>query len=169
MMLKKIEIEEAFMMKIIASEKAIPSGMYDLSIEDYHKGPGISRSGLMEFKRSPYHYWYRYLNPDYKSESSSTAQILGNALHTLILEPHQFEERYFVMPEFNKATKEGKARWLQLQSELGQREILSISHYQIVQKMAESFQQHELANQFLDKAEIEQSIYWTDSRNRRSL
>ena len=150
------------MLKIIASEKAIQPGMYDLFIEDYHKGPGISRSGLMEFKRSPYHYWYKYLNPDYKPESSTPAQILGNALHTLILEPHQFKERYFVMPEFNKATKEGKLRWQTIQSELGNKQILSSNHSQIVQRMAESFQKHKLASQFLEKAEIEQSIYWTD-------
>ncbi|EDP46895.1 hypothetical protein RICGR_0417 [Rickettsiella grylli] len=45
-----------FMLKIIASEKAFRPSMYDLSIEDYHQNPGISRSNLMEFKRSPYHY-----------------------------------------------------------------------------------------------------------------
>ncbi|WP_240992189.1 hypothetical protein [Rickettsiella grylli] len=44
------------MLKIIASEKAFRPSMYDLSIEDYHQNPGISRSNLMEFKRSPYHY-----------------------------------------------------------------------------------------------------------------
>jgi hypothetical protein len=90
------------MLKIIASEKNNKPGIYDLCIEDYHHGPGISRSGLIELKRSPYHYWYRYLNPDYKPETATLAQILGNALHTLILEPNEFEKRYFVMPELNK-------------------------------------------------------------------
>lgn len=150
------------MLKIIASEKKIKPGIYDLSIDDYHLGPGISRSGLMEFKRSPYHYWYRYLNPDYKPESSTPAQIIGNALHTLILEPNQFENRYFVLPEFNKTTKEGKAYWLKIQSELGQRETLSMNHFKIAEAMAESFRKHELASQFLEKAKVEQSIYWID-------
>lgn len=162
MMPKKIEIEEGFMMKIIASKKKIKPGIYDISIEDYHRGPGISRSGLMEFKRSPYHYWYKYLNPDYKPEPPTPAYILGNAFHTYVLEPHKFDKRYFVMPELNKATKEGKARWQKIQSELGQRKILSMSHYQIMQRMAESFQKHELASQFLEKANVEQSIYWID-------
>ena len=150
------------MLKIIASEKNIKPGIYDLSLEDYHHGPGISRSGLMEFKRSPYHYWYRYLNPDYKPETATLAQILGNALHTLILEPNEFEKRYFVMPELNKTTKEGKERWQKIQSELGNKETLSFNQYQTLQAMVESFQKHELANQFLENAEVEQSIYWTD-------
>lgn len=150
------------MLKIIASEKNIKPDIYDLSLEDYHRGPGISRSGLMELKRSPYHYWYQYLNPNYEPEPSTLSQIVGNALHTLILEPNEFEKRYFVMPELNKTTKEGKVRWKQIQSELGQKKLLSMNQYQVVQKMTESFNQHELANQFLENAEIEQSIYWTD-------
>ncbi|MDQ8040096.1 MAG: hypothetical protein REH83_06790, partial [Rickettsiella sp.] len=36
-------------------------GIYDISNEAYHQGPGISRSALMKFKRSPYHYWYEYI------------------------------------------------------------------------------------------------------------
>ena len=162
MLVKKHKIMGAIMLKIIASEKKIKPGIYDLSIEDYHLGPGISRSGLMEFKRSPYHYWYRYLNPDYKPESSTPAQIMGNALHTLILEPNQFEKRYFVIPEFNKTSKEGKARWLKIQSELGNKETLSLNQYHALQAMAESFQKNELARQFLEKAKVEQSIYWSD-------
>lgn len=59
------------MLKIIASEKIIKPGLYALPIEDYHRDPALSRSGLMEFKRSPYHYWYKYINPDYKSEPAT--------------------------------------------------------------------------------------------------
>ena len=150
------------MLKIIASEKVIKPGIYDLSIEDYHRGPGISRSGLMEFKRSPYHYWYKYINPDYKSEPATPAQIFGNALHTYVLEPDEFEKRYFVIPEFNKVTKEGKERWQKIKSELGKKETLSVHQYQTLQHMAASLKKNKLASQLIEKAEIEQSLYWTD-------
>ena len=150
------------MLKIIASEKAIKPGIYSLSPEAYHQGPGISRSGLMEFKRSPYHYWYKYLNPDYKSESATPAQILGNALHTYVLEPDEFEKRYFVIPEFNKVTKEGKERWQKIKSELDKKEILSAHQYQILQAMTASLKKNKLAKQLIENAEIEQSLYWTD-------
>ena len=36
-------------------------GMHTISNEVYHQGPAISRSALMEFKRSPYHYWLCFL------------------------------------------------------------------------------------------------------------
>lgn len=148
------------MLKIIASEKSIKPGLYDLSIEDYHQG--ISRSGLMEFKRFPYHYWYKYLNPAYKPEPVTQAQIIGNALHSLILEPNEFEKRYFVMPEFNKATKEGKERWQKINSELGKKETLTANQYQTLQHMAAILKKNKLASQLIENAEIEQSLYWTD-------
>ncbi|WP_339050262.1 PD-(D/E)XK nuclease-like domain-containing protein [Rickettsiella endosymbiont of Xylota segnis] len=150
------------MLKIIVSDKSIKPGLYDLSIEDYHRGPGISRSGLMEFKRSPYHYWYKYLNPDYKPEPVTQAQIIGNALHSLILEPNEFEKRYFVIPEFNKVTKEGKERWQKIKSELGKKETLTLNQYQTLQHMAASLKKNKLASQLIENAEIEQSLYWTD-------
>jgi PDDEXK-like domain of unknown function (DUF3799) len=153
---------EVFMLKIIASEKAIKPGIYSLSSEAYHQGPGISRSGLIEFKRSPYHYWYKYFNPDYEAQPATPAQILGNALHTYVLEPDAFEKRYFVIPEFNKVTKEGKERWQKIKSELGKKETLSVHQYQILQAMTASLQKHKLAMQLIEKAEIEQSLYWTD-------
>lgn len=150
------------MLKIIASETVINPGIYNLSPEAYHRGPGISRSGLMEFKRSPYHYWYKYLNSDYVSEPATPAQILGNALHTYILEPDEFEKRYFVIPEFNKITKEGKERWKKIKAELGKKEPLSSNQYQVLQAMVASLKKNKLAMQLIEKAEIEQSLYWTD-------
>lgn len=150
------------MLKIIASEKSIKPGIYNLSPEAYHQSPGISRSCLMEFKRSPYHYWYKYLNPDYKSESATPAQILGNALHTYVFEPDEFEKRYFVIPEFNKVTKEGKERWQLIKSELGKKETLSAHQYEILQAMTASLKKNKLATQLIENAEIEQSLYWTD-------
>jgi hypothetical protein len=154
--------KEAFMLKIIASEKVIRPGIYNLSAEDYHQGPGISRSALMAFKRSPYHYCYKYLNPDYITEQETACQALGNALHTYVLEPDEFEKRYFVMPKFNKVTKDGIERWQKIKSELGKKETLSVHQYQTLQHMVASLKKNKLATQLIEKAKIEQSLYWTD-------
>ncbi len=162
MLPKRQRLKGGFVLKIIASEKSIKPGIYSLSSEAYHQGPGISRSGLMEFKRSPYHYWYKYLNPEYEVQPVTPAQILGNALHTYVLEPDEFEKRYFVIPEFNKVTKEGKERWQKIKSELGNRETLSANQYQTLQHMVASVKKNKLAIQLIEKAEIERSLYWTD-------
>jgi hypothetical protein len=150
------------MLKIIASEQVVNPGIYELSSEAYHKGLGISRSGLMEFKRSPYHYWYKYLNPEYIPEPSTPAQTFGNALHSYVLEPESFAERYFVIPKFNKRTKLGTERWQLMKLEIGHREILSEAQWQTLQAMADSLRKNKLVLQLLESAQIEKSLYWTD-------
>ena len=101
------------------SRKHMEPGIYDISNEAYHQGPGISRSALLEFKKSPYHYWYKYKNPDYIPESPTPAQILGHALHTAILEPEKVEEQFVVLPKVDKRTKAGAEQWKQLQEKMG--------------------------------------------------
>ena len=140
----------------------IAPGIYNISSEAYHQGPGISRSGLLELKRSPYHYWYKYLNPDYKPEPATPAQVFGNALHTFALEPHHFEQQFFVLSKFDKRTKAGAERWKHIQPEMQGKEILSEDQYQVLQHMASSIKKNKLACQLIENAQIEQSLYWND-------
>ena len=66
-------------------------GLFDLPIELYHAGPGVSSSGLKEILRSPAHYEDRRGNP-----SSSAAMRTGSVAHTLLLEPHKFKTDYAI-------------------------------------------------------------------------
>lgn len=137
-------------------------GVYNISNEAYHHGPGISRSSLMELKRSPYHYWYKYINSNYVAEPATPAQAFGNALHSFILEPKEFEEQFFVLPKFDKRTKAGAERWQKIQVEFANKTFLTEAQYQELQIMAESLQKNRLALQLIEHAQIEKSLYWTD-------
>jgi hypothetical protein len=53
---------------------------------------------------SPSHAEYLRLNPE-----ETPALTFGSALHTLVLEPNEFNKRYAVLPECDRRTKEGKA------------------------------------------------------------
>ncbi|MDQ8039636.1 MAG: PD-(D/E)XK nuclease-like domain-containing protein [Rickettsiella sp.] len=136
--------------------------IYAISNEVYHQGPGISRSALMEFRRSPYHYWYKYLNPYYVPDAETPAQLFGRALHEFILEPKEFEKHYFILPKFDKRTKAGAERWSQIQIEHTNKSFLTETQYQELQQMAESFQKNKVALKLIADAQIEQSIYWID-------
>lgn len=144
------------------SRKHREPGIYDISNEAYHQGPGISRSALLDFKRSPYHYWYKYKNPDYIPEPPTPAHILGHALHTTILEPEKFEEQFVVFPKVDKRTKDGAEKWKQLQEEMGNRSLLTEAQYEELQAMKAGFEKNTLAVQLIKNAQIEQSIYWND-------
>lgn len=70
-------------------------GIYpDIPNSDYHKGPGISKSGLDLIAKSPAHY-YHAVNAANDNEPTA-AQALGTAFHTLLLEPEVFKKEYVV-------------------------------------------------------------------------
>lgn len=68
-------------------------GVYsEISNADYHGGPGISKSGLDLIHRSPMHFKW-VLDAD-NDNTPTTAQALGTAAHSLILEPAEFVKQY---------------------------------------------------------------------------
>lgn len=76
-----------------------PGIYFDLSNEDYHGGPGVSKSGLDKIAVSPLHYWQAYLNPDREPRKDKKHFRIGTAIHTAILEPEKFDEQYIIVPE----------------------------------------------------------------------
>jgi exodeoxyribonuclease VIII len=70
---------------------------------DYYTIPAISASGLKLIKRSPAHF---------KAEKSepTDAMKFGTEAHCAVLEPHEFDNRYSVVPEgLDYRSKEGKS------------------------------------------------------------
>ena len=79
-------------------------GIYkEISNEEYHKGPGLSASGLKRLARSP----DLYKNMPYKG---SKAMELGTATHCAVFEPERFEAE-FIAPDrkLNRTKKDDKA------------------------------------------------------------
>lgn len=69
----------------------------DLSNEHYHNDrSAVSRSGLKKFRECPSRYWNEYLNPERPEKKSTPDMIFGSAFHTFVLEPHLFDQKYFV-------------------------------------------------------------------------
>lgn len=76
-------------------------GVYTISNEEYHASPGISRSAIMDFRKTPAHYWHKHVNPNYVKPTPTPAMVLGDAFHVSLLEPEKFEEK-FIVKESNK-------------------------------------------------------------------
>lgn len=75
-------------------------GLYPgMSNEDYHRSPGISCSGMHEFRRKPSRYWSLYLNPERPPRKEKAGQLEGTLCHCAALEPDEFDFRYVVTPE----------------------------------------------------------------------
>lgn len=73
--------------------------------KSYRADPAINQSFLKDVNSvSPSYADYRRLNPE-----ETPALVFGSALHTLVLEPLEFNKRYAMLPECDRRTKEGKA------------------------------------------------------------
>lgn len=68
-------------------------GIYDnISNADYHGGAGISKSGLDLIHRSPLH--FKAARDAANDNTPTTAQRIGTAFHSLLLEPLMFTREY---------------------------------------------------------------------------
>ncbi len=156
----------------IIKQQNIEPGIYDISNDAYHQGPGISRTAIMELKTSAKHYWNRYLDPDRPPEKEKKCFDFGQALHTLVLEPEEFDNRFVVIPHINGTTKAGREFNKELATTLNGRgkiiEKLPDGHtdsdYQALTRMTKIIKE-EIFPIFkidLSRAKIEKSLYWID-------
>ncbi len=135
-------------------------GIHEISNSEYHASAGISRSMLMEFKRSPYHYWYKYVSGLAVKEESTPAMDLGNAVHTLVLEESKFDEEFYITHQQRKPNKGTPAHDKMIKA-AGGRIILTNEAYLQAVLMAKSVKSNPEAAKLLQGCVIERSIYFT--------
>jgi exodeoxyribonuclease VIII len=71
-------------------------GNVDLTNEQYHAAPGLSKSMLDAIAVSPLAFWDAYVNPEREPREEKHCFAVGSGTHTLVLEPHMFEQTYAV-------------------------------------------------------------------------
>jgi hypothetical protein len=141
--------------------KLMTPGIYDIPPEVYHNSEGISRSGIMELKKSPLHYWHKYINKHTREPQTNSLQ-LGNLLHTYILEPHEFEKRYFIAEKISKQTNAGKEKWKEYEAQAQDRQIIFKDTLREVEALTAALDADAQAKELVRSGKNEQSIYWID-------
>lgn len=132
-----------------------------ISNEAYREAKGISSSDLKYLDISPKHYeaykegLFSYNNQNF---------ILGDAFHSMILEPERFDDEYVVedfkgcdLNKNTKAYKEAKAEWLE---SVGDRQIISKNDYDELLKMKAVV--NKLASPLFKDGEAELSFFAED-------
>lgn len=144
--------------------KKFDPGIYDISNDEYHSSAGISKSGIAQFRITPKHYWYRYLNPEAKPFKQTSEMKFGSALHTYIIEQEKFDIQYYVAeknPHHGSSTAGKKFKAESIEKSEG-KIVISQEDFGTIQNMADSIFQDEQAIELIKDAQYEKSIYWID-------
>jgi exodeoxyribonuclease VIII len=135
-----------------------------LTNEDYHAGPGISKSSLDLVARSPLHYWEKKIGPRKDVAFETASMRLGTLAHLAVLEPDLMAEFCMVAPDVNRRTKVGKAEYAAAEDEAEAtgRKLVTANDLLTVQEMRNAVDRHPLAKELLKGGTREGSFFWTD-------
>ena len=138
-------------------------GVHEISNSQYHASAGISRSMLMEFKRSPYHYWYKYVSGKAPKQEATPEMNLGSAVHTLVLEEGLFDSEFHIINQQTRPRKNTPPHEKMMAAAQGNI-ILTNDEYLQAALMAKEVRDNEQAMQLLQDCAIERSIYFTHEK-----
>lgn len=162
----------------------------NLSNEEYHAHKdSISRSAIMDYLDSPYKYWAKHVSPLRQQKIQTHQMMFGEAFHTLILEPTEFEKRFIVEPVMHKspvrvllknvgpekfnAYKNSKAAidalndalTEEFDNKLMDKKILTVSEFMKLKEMKSALMAHPQAWDLIEGALYETSYFWNDTES----
>ncbi len=136
-----------------------------MSIEDYHAHTAISRSGLLLFRKSPLHYFDKYIAKN-SPDKDSKALVFGNAFHTFVLEPEEFKNRFGLIPDVDRRTKDGKILYGSFLAALNGKQPISKEDYSVLEKMANAVKNYDLALELITDCKVEHSLFWIENETK---
>lgn len=82
------------------TRKGLEPGIYfGLSDDVYFSDMALSRSDILNMLDTPNTFWLNsWMNPAREIKAKNDDMIFGSAFHTLLFEPKEFSNRYFIMP-----------------------------------------------------------------------
>lgn len=147
-------------------EKAILSE--ELDIEEYHDlgdfrkhgdNAILSKSQLAKLD-CPAKFKYEFMDGGAAEEKDHLN--VGNAVHTLALEPDLFHDRFYVLPEGLRRDPRTAAYKAEIEA-AGKRKMITFNDFGDIEGMAKSLTSNKKALSLLDGAGlIEPSIFWND-------
>lgn len=130
---------------------------------EYDGIKAINWSSLKHIRVSPLLYKWRLDHP----EPSKKVFVVGNAIHTKVLEPEKFDERYGLWDTLTKkgdkvAPRSGGA-WADWQEENAGLESLLAGELDVVNLTAKAVRNHKTADALLTGGRREESLTWIDA------
>lgn len=140
--------------------------VYDLPNAVYQSLPEVSNSDLKWYRKSPFHYFARCLQPvpevfltDDDEDDPTGALFAGTLCHCATLEPDQFDRRYVVGPAVK--TRGAKA-WKEFVAANPERVAITPKQYATALGQAASLRRLDAVAEILEGGQCEVSAFWTD-------
>lgn len=156
-------------LETLDEEPQMMHGCYpNLENETYHAIKShISRSMLMDFMRSPHHYFWNHEVNDKPKKEETDAMIFGSAFHTMVLEWPEFWNRYAVEPEKVLLKDVGREKYEYFKSqceeiEKGNKIRLSADTFKKLNEMKVSLYTNDKISNLLIGGINESSYFWKD-------
>ena len=124
-----------------------------LSAEEYHAGPGVSKSLLDAFQISPWYYEQAKLG----NGKTSSGFDMGTAAHYAVLQPELFEANVICGPEDRRGNK-----WKDLVAAHPGKTVLTAGDYQEIMQARDAVLAHPVASSLVTAGDAELSFYWND-------
>lgn len=133
----------------------------DMPIDQYHMPEsGVSKSMLSEME-CPLRYKYKYIDKLEENTDKDHFNV-GNAVHTLALEPAEFDKRFYVIEDGIRRDKRTDSFKAEIDRANG-RKMITAKDYSHINGMANSLRADKMAMAILSrKGLIEASILWHD-------
>ena len=144
------------------NKRDIKPGLYlDISNDDYHKGPGISKTTLDNFSTDPESVIWSKNCPQDKEKL--TTLDFGDAMHAICLEPDRLKTDFIVKPSFNLRTNKGKEEEKAFLDENKHKKVLTKDQIKKLELMFGSIMAHPRSRKLIESEGIaEASYFWED-------
>lgn len=129
-----------------------------LPFETYRMAPGINKSGLDIFRRSPFHFQHSKTNP----KPPTPAQAFGQFFHSLVLEPDSVKDQYLIEQKFDRRTKDGKEAAAQFELASFGKTVVTALEWERAHAMRDAIYKHKIARVLLDSEHKELTLFWID-------
>lgn len=143
---------------------AFKGAVEGLGNSDYHKLKSYWSSSDLKFLAgsSPAHFHHRYFGEGKNEQMRVTEDMtLGSLVHCLLLTPDEFDVEFFIMPELNLRTNDGKAvRDKLLQENVGKWPVTE-SLLERARLMVASAMNHKQARALVEPVRKELAFFWT--------
>ena len=112
----------------------------------YTESKSISQSDLKVISDGSIAHWlHKRANP----EPASKAQIFGQLVHTLVLQPHLLDEDFVVLPKLDRRFKEDKKKYEDIMAAAVSKTVVTEEDFERAQLLVTAINEHPTAKQYL--------------------